>query len=110
VIYEYDDPRINPPVIVARPEPAYTALAKEHQAEGQVVLRVVLDASGSVKKIVPVKSLPFGLTESAIEAARLVTFQPATSENGPVSSFFTLNYEFSLHNSECHLTSNKTEK
>jgi TonB family protein len=109
-IYDYDDPRIKPPVIVSRPEPAYTALAKEHNIEGKVVLRVVLDATGAVTKIFPVEKLPYGLTESAIEAARKVTFQTASSNDGSVSSYFTLSYEFSLHNSECHLIVSQTRQ
>lgn len=103
--YEYDDPDIKPPVIIERPEPEYPEIAKERNIEGRVVLRVLLNPSGSVTRIVPLESLPYGLTESAVKAARALTFQVARYENRPVSSSFKLTYEFSRHNAECRLIS-----
>jgi TonB family protein len=103
--YEFDDPRITPPRVIERPEPEYSELAKLHHIEGKVVLRVVFNRSGRVTQIVSLQSLPYGLKESAIKAARQIKFQPAMLENRAVSSFFKLNYEFSLHKGECHLGS-----
>ena len=108
--YEYDDPRIKPAVIINRPEPEYPEIAKAHNIEGRVVLRVLLNPSGSVTRIIPLESLPYGLTKSAVKAARALTFQVAKYEHRPVSSSFQLTYEFSRHYSECASFLDKTSQ
>jgi TonB family protein len=64
------------------------------KASGQVRLRLVLAADGSVKDIFPIQPAGRGLTESAVEAARRITFEPAVKNGAPVSQFVTLVYNF----------------
>lgn len=106
-VFNSDNPAITPPEILARPEAEYPAEARKHDIEGKVVLRVFLDATGSVTKVLVIESLPYGLTESAVQAAREIFFKPAIFESRPVSSFFKTTNEFRLHNEECHLVSIK---
>ena len=40
------------------------------------------------------KSLKFGLTEAAMNAARQIKFTPAVRDGQPASQFATLSYEF----------------
>jgi TonB family protein len=83
--------------VLAKPEPQYTEEARRNQITGTVVLRVVFSKSGEVTNIRAVNSLPFGLTERAIAAARQIRFVPATKDNLPVSVHMQLEYNFNLY-------------
>jgi TonB family protein len=83
--------------VLAKPEPQYTNEARTHLITGTVVLRVVFSRSGDVTNIRAVQSLPFGLTEKAIAAARQIRFSPATKDGHPVSVYMQLEYNFNLY-------------
>ena len=72
----------------------FTDEARAAKAHGDVRLRMVLASDGSVKYVFPIKSLKHGLTESAMAAARRITFEPAMRNRKPASQFVTLVYEF----------------
>lgn len=76
------------------PAAVYTNEARAAKAGGEVRLRLVLAADGTVKNIFPMKPLKYGLTEAAMDAARLIKFQPAIRNKQAVSQFATLSYEF----------------
>lgn len=80
--------------LIDAPAAVYPVDALPAGAQGEVRLRLVLAADGTVKHIFPMKSLGHALTESAIAAARQITFTPAIREGQPVSQFATLSYEF----------------
>ncbi|MDX6406884.1 MAG: vitamin transporter [Blastocatellia bacterium] len=80
--------------LVDAPAAAYPDTARAAKANGEVRLRLVLAADGTVKNIFPMKPLKHGLTEAAIDAARLIKFTPAMRNGKPVSQFETLSYEF----------------
>jgi hypothetical protein len=61
------------------------------------MLRVVFASNGDVVQIRAVRSLPFGLTERAIAAARQIKFVPAVKGGQPVSVFMQLEYNFNLY-------------
>ena len=84
--------------LLESPAAAYPDEARAAQADGEVRLRLVLAADGTVKHIFPMKSLKYGLTEAAIEAARQIGFEPAIRDGQPVSQFATLSYEFKKGN------------
>ena len=83
--------------VVSKPEPQYTEEARRNQITGTVVLRVVFSKTGEVTNIRAVSSLPFGLTERAIAAARQIRFLPATKDDQPVSVHMQLEYNFNLY-------------
>jgi TonB family protein len=76
------------------PLPVYSDAARAAKAKGEVRLRLVLRGDGKVKYIFAVKPAKHGLTEAAIEAARLMEFEPAIREGRRVSQFATFVYEF----------------
>jgi TonB family protein len=76
------------------PLPVYPDTARAAKAKGEVRLRLVLGGDGKVKFIFAVKPAKHGLTEAAIEAARLMEFEPAIREGRRVSQFATFVYEF----------------
>ncbi len=83
--------------LLLKPEPQYTEEARRNQITGTVMLRVVFASSGEVVQIRAVRSLPFGLTERAIAAARQIKFVPAMKGGQPVSVFMQLEYNFNLY-------------
>lgn len=83
--------------VLSKPEPQYTEDARRNQVTGTVVLRVVFASSGEVEQIRAMRSLPFGLTERAIAAARQIRFEPAKRDGRPVSVSMQLEYNFNLY-------------
>ena len=83
--------------LLLKPEPQYTEEARRNQITGTVVLRVVFESSGEVVQIRAVRSLPFGLTERAIAAARQIKFAPAMKSGHAVSVHMQLEYNFNLY-------------
>ena len=84
-------------VVVMKPEPMYTEVARQNGITGTIVLKVVLSSDGSVINIRTIAGLPYGLTDNAIAAAKKIKFVPAVKEGKFVSMFFQLAYDFSLH-------------
>ena len=83
--------------ILFKPEPQYTEEARQNQLSGTVMLRVVFSSEGQVDQIRAVRSLPFGLTERAIAAARQIKFVPAMKDGHAVSVHMQLEYNFNLY-------------
>jgi TonB family protein len=83
--------------VLSKPEPQYTEDARKNQITGTVTLRVVFTSSGQVTEIHAVKQLPFGLTEKAMAAARMIKFVPAMKDGHPVSQYMQLEYNFNLY-------------
>lgn len=84
-------------VINAKPDPGYTEEARRHGTGGRVRLRAIFGADGKVTHPLAIRPLPHGLTEKAFEAARRISFQPATVDGRPVSQFIILEYGFEIH-------------
>ena len=83
--------------LLSKPEPQYTEEARRNQISGTVVLRAVFSSTGEVLQIRAVHTLPFGLTERAIAAARRIEFMPAIKGGQPVSVAMQLEYNFNLY-------------
>lgn len=80
--------------LIDAPAADYPDAARAAKVNGEVRLRLVLAADGTVKNIFPMKPIEPGLTAAAIEAARRIKFTPAVRDGKPVSQFETLSYEF----------------
>ena len=83
--------------LLIKPEPQYTEEARRNQVTGTVMLRVVFSSEGQVDQIRALRSLPFGLTERAIAAARQIKFVPAMKDGRHVSVHMQLEYNFNLY-------------
>jgi periplasmic protein TonB len=83
------------PVPIHRPAPDYPEWAKENGISGTVVLRVLVDAQGRVKRVSVVRGIK-GLTEAAQEALRLWTFRPASAHGRPLAVWVEVPVEFRL--------------
>ena len=80
-----------------KPEPRYTAAARDNQVVGTVVLKAVFTSAGNVSNIRIVSGLPNGLTENAVAAARKIKFIPAMKDGHYVSMWIQLEYNFNLY-------------
>jgi TonB family protein len=83
--------------LLQKPEPQYTEEARRNQVVGTVTLRAIFSSSGEVVQIHALNTLPFGLTERAIAAARQIKFVPAMKNGHPVSVRMQLEYNFNLY-------------
>jgi len=83
--------------LLSKPEPHYTEEARRNQVSGTVVLLAVFASSGEVTQIRALRTLPFGLTERAIAAARQIQFVPALKGGQSVSVSMQLEYNFNLY-------------
>jgi TonB family protein len=84
-------------VIKFKPEPGYTEEARRAGVRGVVRLRAVLAADGTVKHVLVLRRLSYGLTEKAVAAARKIKFEPATVAGTPVSQHVILEYNFNIY-------------
>ena len=83
--------------ITSKPKAAYTDIARAEEVQGTVRLKVTLLANGEVGSVTVVNSLPRGLTEQAIAAARKIRFEPAMVNGVAVSKTITIDYSFTIY-------------
>ena len=74
----------------------YTDDARAAGIEGRVRVEISLDESGHVLGAKIVSGLGHGLDESAIEAAKRMSFNPATKCGAAVKSTFVVSMRFVL--------------
>ncbi len=67
------------------PPPAFTPAARAAKFQGVVLLTVVVSPEGRIINAVPLRGLPFDLTESAISEVAKWHLVPATKDGQPVS-------------------------
>ena len=89
-------PKLVPAEILSKPTPAYTEEARKMRVEGEVLLEVVLEATGHVRVLRIVRGLGHGLDESAVRAAQQISFKPALRDGQPSDSTAVLHIIFQL--------------
>jgi TonB family protein len=89
--------------VYSRPNPKYTKEATKAGIQGYVILKVVMHSNGELGRIRVVRSLPAGLTESAIRAACKIKFRPAQKDGKPVTQEVMIEYSFRLSDSSIYL-------
>ena len=83
--------------IISKPRVAYTETARTNKVEGTVIVRVTFLANGTIGEVTPVRGLADGLTQQAIDAAKLIKFEPATRNGKPVTTTRQVQYSFTLY-------------
>jgi TonB family protein len=84
-------------VVLLKPEPMYTEEARQAGTTGTVVIRAILRSDGHVSDLRAIRTLGYGLTEQAINAARNLRFIPARKDERDVSMYVQLEYNFNLY-------------
>ena len=72
----------------------YTESARQNCVNGKVLLKVVFKSIGKIGDVEVINGLPEGLSESAIEAARKIKFDPAKKNGQKVSVSAMVEYDF----------------
>jgi TonB family protein len=89
-------PAVTPVEITWKPQPAYTAEARERKLEGEVQLDVLFGAAGHIHVLRVVRGLGSGLDESATTAAEQIRFRPGTRDGSPVDMTGIVHIVFKL--------------
>jgi TonB family protein len=89
-------PADNPPTIVDKPKPEYTAEGRSMKIEGDVVVDVVFLANGTVQINRVTSGLGHGLDEAAVRAAQQIKFKPALRQGQAVDFPARVRIEFHL--------------
>jgi TonB family protein len=84
------------PVLTSRVDPQYPEAAKRMKLGGDVVLRAVVEANGSIGRIEVVAGASFGMTEAAVDAVRRWTYRPARVNGQPVAVWKVIRVKFAL--------------
>lgn len=85
-----------PVEILAKPNPVYSAEARQLKLEGEVQVEVVFTAAGEVRILRMTRGLGHGLDESAVRAAQQIRFKPAQRDGQPVDFPATVRITFQL--------------
>jgi len=88
--------KVLPAEIISKPTPVYTQEARSLRIEGEVLLEVVLEASGNLRVVRVVRGLGHGLDDNAVKAAEQIHFKPATRDGQPADSTVVLHIIFQL--------------
>jgi TonB family protein len=89
-------PKVLPAEILSKPTPVYTQEARNLRIEGEVLLEVVLEASGNLRVTRVVRGLGHGLDDNAVKAAQQIHFKPALRDGQPADSTVVLHIIFQL--------------
>lgn len=85
-----------PPRVLRRVEPVYPPAALKIRAEDFVVLELIINTEGAVQSVKALREAPWGMTDSAIKAAREWVFEPSTLNGRPVSIRYQLTIRFHI--------------
>ena len=80
--------------IASWPDPGMTKEALAHDVQGRVVLEAVLCRTGRVTDLRVLESLPYGMTEQALESVRQIKFSPAEKNWHTVSQKMRFEFHF----------------
>jgi len=85
------------PTILYKEKATYREEARDNKVQGTVILKIVFSKQGKPIIVGILRGLPYGLTESAIEAASKIRFTPAMKDGQPVSVRANIEFNFSLY-------------
>ncbi len=89
---------VKPPIILLQPLPAYTEEARKARCEGIVLIQAIIRKDGTVDSFKVIRSLGYGLDESAINTiATKWRFKPGTFNGAPVDVQANIEVSFRLY-------------
>jgi TonB family protein len=84
------------PRVTYKENAKYTEEARENVIHGTVALNVIFGVDGTISDVRVTSGLPYGLTESAIDAVGRVRFEPAIKNGEPATVRGTIEFTFHL--------------
>ena len=91
------DVDVKAPKVIFSPEPEFTEAARYEKFQGTLVLWLVVDQAGKVRKVGVVRPLGLGLDESGVTRVKTWTFNPAMRDGKPVSVEMNMEVAFNLY-------------
>ncbi len=91
-----DEPGVEAPRLLERPQPEYPARALRRRIEGQVVVKVLVGETGEVLQAIAPGRDEHGFLAAARRAAREARFDPATRDGIPGRMWINLPFDFTL--------------
>lgn len=85
---------VTSPVATHKAEAEYSAAANRDRVQGNVLLRMAVDATGVPHRITVVQPIGYGLDASAAAAAAKMRFTPASLDGKPVAAYVVLREDF----------------
>jgi TonB family protein len=79
-----------------KPAAGYTEAARDNRIQGTVKLLVVFLSTGQIGDVTVLTTLPHGLTERAVEAAKGIRFSPKKLNGVAMDESTTVEYSFKL--------------
>lgn len=83
--------------ITYKPKPKYTDFARFYNITGNVRVRTTFSKDGTISSTTPLSRLPFGLTNSAITAAKQMRFEPMIANGQAVSVTKVVVFTFTIY-------------
>ena len=93
---ESEQPEVQPPEVLEAAQPEYPEAALRGRIEGTVVLRVTIDAEGSVEEAEVIEPAGHGFDEAARATALRTRYRPARRGDTPVRARILSRVEFGL--------------
>jgi len=84
------------PVLVTRVDPRYPEAARRTSQSGEVVLRAVVEANGTIGKIDVLSPGTMGMADAAVEAVKRWIYRPARVNGQPVAVWKVIRVKFAL--------------
>lgn len=91
-----DNKTVKPPKPISTLEPSFSDAARHFRYQGTMILALVVDKEGKIRRTQIVRPLGFGLDEQAIAAVQTWKFQPATRNGEPVAVEMGVEISFKL--------------
>jgi periplasmic protein TonB len=84
------------PALIRKVDPHYPEIARAAGVEGSVSVKMLITKEGKVGEVVIVKSDSELFNEAVLDAARQWAFVPAMMNKGPVSVWWSVDFNFNL--------------
>lgn len=88
---------IKPINITSKPKPKYNDFARFYNISGTVRVRTTFLKDGTIGSTTAISKLPFGLTNSALTAAKQMRFEPQIQRGQPVSVAKVIVFTFTIY-------------
>lgn len=82
--------------ITSKKQAPYTDAARNNRTSGNISVAVEFGADGKIGFVFPFKTLPDGLTESAVKATKEIKFEPAEKDGKPITVVMVVMYTFDI--------------
>ena len=87
---------VSAPVVIFSVEPEFSEEARKAKVAGNVLVSIIVDASGHPQHVRVIRGIGMGLDEKAVEAVRQYRFKPAMMNGKPVAVEVNFDVNFQI--------------